>query len=135
MTKKHVVAFWCNVVIGTIGTISIWRFISTYIPRLENFESLSGSLYFFFCLWLYEDVRKQLHIREDERAAVLKHERRKKSVVLSRHPLYESASDINGIKSMDQLDFFFDRNWEDVDELDYDKDGHYIFRNHRYYHR
>lgn len=133
MTKKHVAAFWIIVIIGTVGTITIWRFVSVYIPRLAILENLSGALFFFFCVWLYDDIKKQLKIREEERAAVLKHERRKKSVVLSRHPLYESVSDVDGIKSMDQLDYFFERNWEDVDQLDYDKDGRSVFKDHKYY--
>ena len=101
----------------------------------DSFITFGGlaAIFYFLCLWFYEDIKKEYKVRDDERSAVEKHRRHKQSVILRNHPLLESPDDTHGIQSMDQLDYYFDRNREDVDQLDYDKDGHWIFKDHKYF--
>lgn len=133
MTKKETVAFFIIALCGGYGfAIVMTRVFHNLLSDSPIAFGGLSAIFYFLALWFYEDIRKQYKIRDEERAAVLKQDRRKKSLVLSRHPLLESPSDTHGIKSMHDLDLFFEINWEDADKLDYDQDGHYIFQDHKY---
>ena len=71
-------------------------------------------------------------IRDQERADVEKHRRKKQSVILRSHPLLESSKDEYGIRNMDDLDRYFDQYVDEVSEMDWDKNGQYIFKDHTY---
>ena len=115
--------------------------LSSLIVHIFPSFSKSGTLFFTLALVLfasaklcaYDVLKKEMETRDRERDAVLAHERRKRTWILQRHPLYDSPDDFIHINDMDQLDRFFDRNRDDVDELDWDKDGKYIFADHKYY--
>ena len=132
MNKRHEI---CFMIIAFAGGAGFGYMISPLLSRVAPLFSSSfcSVVFVAFTFWLLHDIQSQIKVRDQERADILKQRRRKQSVVLSRHPLYESPEDTFGIKNMDQLDYYFDRNWEDVDQLDYDKDGHYIFKDHKYF--
>ncbi len=131
MNKRHEI---CFLVVALLGGAGFGNMLSRVLRRISPVFSsgFCAVVFFGFVMWLLQDIQKELRIRDEERAAVLKHERKKQSVILSRHPLLESQEDPHGIRSMDELDRYFDQHQDDVAGMDYDETGHYIFADHKY---
>ncbi len=131
MNKRNEI---CFLVVALLGGAGFGYMLSPVLRRISPaFSSVFCAVVFFgFVMWLLQDIQKELRIRDEERAAVLKHERKKQSVILSRHPLLESPEDPRGIRSMDELGYYFNEHEDDVSGMDYDRDGRYIFADHKY---
>lgn len=136
MRKIHVYLFF---LISLSGGYGFSFLMDKLFTRLLSFYPLGhgfwGSVFFLLCLWLYEDIQKQYKIRDEERAIVLNHKRKKKSVILKNHPLFTSSDDRFPIDGMDDLDRYFLSHEDEVVDMDWDETGHHIFKDHKYIQR
>ena len=133
MTKSHAAAFFAIAIFGGQGFSSVMHRLMVFLFSKDLLRFSAWAVFFYLlCIWFYEEFQRQYKIRDEERAAVLKHERKKQSVILSRHPLLESPEDPHGIRSMDELGYYFNEHEDDVAGMDYDRDGRYIFADHKY---
>ncbi len=134
MNNKHSI---CFLVIALVGGCGVGFWLSPYLSRIAPLFSASFCAILFVCftLWILHDIKKQIRIRDQERETVEKHRRRKQSSILSRHPLLEDPQDGHGIRNMTELGYFFDRYEDEVADMDWDKNGNYIFKEHKYIQR
>lgn len=132
MNNKHSI---CFLVIALVGGCGVGFWLSPYLSRIAPLFSASFCAIIFVCftLWLLHDIQKEVGVRDQEREAVEKHRRRKQSAILRSHPLLESPEDTHGIRSMDELGYYFERHEDDAAGLDYDKDGRYVFSGNKYF--
>lgn len=132
MKGKTTDLFFVIAIFAGFGFRSVFQYIfSSVLPGFPFYIFMVAG--FGFCAWFWSVLQKEIKIRDEERDAVLKHERRKQSLILKNHPLYESSRDEHGIQSMDQLGYYFNSHEEDVAGMDYDSDGRYIFKDHKYF--
>ena len=133
MNGKQSGWFFVIIIFGCFGFRSIcYRIFSGFLPSHFPYDVL---MFVFFCFgaWYWSDLQKEIKRYAAERTAVEKHNRRKQSVILKNHPLFESKEDLSGISSMDELGYFFDRHEDEVADMDWDSSGHDIFKDHKYY--
>lgn len=132
MTKRHVVLFFIVAAFGGYGCSSVMsRLLSAILPWNPIAYGFWAPAFFLLCIWFYEDVKKEIRIRDQERQAIVDHDLKKRSVILSKHPLHDPERDVM-ISSTKQLEWYYEEHLDDVADMDWDKNGQYIFRNHKY---
>lgn len=131
MNRRHEIGL---LIVALAGGLGFGFTVSPLLCRISPLFSVAFCAVLFVCFsfWLLHDIQKEMLIRDQERADVEKHRRKKQSVILRSHPLLESSKDEYGIRNMDDLDRYFDQYVDEVSEMDWDKNGQYIFKDHKY---
>lgn len=132
MNRKQSILTFTIGLLGCIGAVVVVDFISRWIPFLRRFDYVLGFVAFTLPVWLHSDVSKEKLAMLDEIRAVLKHERRKHNAILKAHPLYDANGNPVGTGLTYTLDNYFLGYADEVDGMDYDEDGMWIFRDHKY---
>lgn len=136
MKRSHQTIFAIFAIVGAFGFAElIDRIFKYYHHQSLISASTLGVLFLVGEFWLLHEILQEAQIPDKERAIVERHRRKKESVILRNHPLLESPEDTHGIQNMDELDRYFDRYEDEVSEMDWDKNGQYIFKNHKYIQR
>ncbi len=136
MKRSHQTIFAIFSIVGAFGFAElIDRIFKYYHHQSLISASTLGVLFLVGEFWLLHEILQEAQIPDKERAIVERHRRKKESVILRNHPLLESPEDTHGIQNMDELDRYFDRYEDEVSEMDWDKNGNYIFKEHKYIQR